>query len=118
MVVHEIEGLLSVMTAFNPNIPWLGSVWYMVRILQALASTGIPPITSLSKLSSSFLCKEDMDKTLDGIFMPPPTTNVLNRSVQGYVGASNPSNLIFGRFGEENAENLVTHSGKGSAVSF
>ena len=59
-----------------------------------------------------------MDMTLDGRFMPPPTPATLNSSVQGDVGASNPSHLRFGIFGEENAENLVDHSGKGSVVLF
>ena len=59
-----------------------------------------------------------MDMTLDGQFMPPPTPAVLNIPVQGGVGESNPSHLRFEIFGEENAETLVTHSGKGLAVSF
>ena len=50
--------------------------------------------------------------------MPTPTLAVLNIPVQGDVGASNPSHLRFEIFGEENAETLVTHSGKGSEVFF
>ena len=118
MALNNIEGLLSVMTAFNPNRPWIGSTRNMVCILQALATTGLPTMPALSKLAPSFLRKYDMDMTLDGRFMPPPTPAVLNSSVQGDVGASNPSHLRFGIFGEENAENLVNHSGKGSVVLF
>ena len=90
----------------------------MVRILQASGATVLPPITALSKLSSILSRKEDMDTTLDGQFMPPPNPAVLNISVQGDVGASNPSHLRFEIFGEENVETLVTYSGNGSAVSF
>ena len=118
MALNNIEGLLSVMTAFNPNIPWLGSAHTMVCILQASAATVLPPIPALSKLASILPRKEYMDTTLDGQFMPPPTLAVLNSSVQGGVGASNTSHLIFEIFGEENAETLVNHSGKGSAVLF
>ena len=114
----KIEGLLSVITAFNPNSPCLGSAHDMVHIIQASAATGFPPIPDLSKLASRFSRKEDMDTALDGIFMPPPTPAVLNIPIQGDVSASNPSHIIFEIFGEENAENLVTHSGKGSAVLF
>ena len=57
-----------------------------------------------------------MDTTLDGRFMPPPTPDILNSLAQGDVGASNTSHLIFEIFGEENAETLVTHYGKGLAV--
>ena len=35
MTLPNIEGLLSVITAFNPNSPCLGSACDMVRILQA-----------------------------------------------------------------------------------
>ena len=66
MALTKIEGSLSVITAFNPNIPWLGSARDMVRILQASAATGLPPIPALSKFTSSFLRKEDMDTTFDG----------------------------------------------------
>ena len=59
-----------------------------------------------------------MDTTLDGRFMPPPTPVVLNSPVQENNGASNTSHLWFERFGEENAENPVTHSGKGLEVFF
>ena len=87
MALPNIEGLLSVMTAFIPNIHWLGSARDMVHSLQALTATGLPPITALSKLASSSSIKEDMDTTLDGQFMPPPTPAVLNSLVQGDVGA-------------------------------
>ena len=90
----------------------------MVCILQASAATVLPPIPALSKLASILPRKEYMDTTLDGQFMPPPTLAVLNSSVQGGVGASNTSHLIFEIFGEENVNTFVTHSGKGSAVSF
>ena len=50
--------------------------------------------------------------------MRPPTPSVLNSLVQGGVGASNPSHLIFEIFGEDNVETLVTDSGKVSEVSF
>ena len=116
MALPKIEVLLSVMTSFNPKSPCLGSARDMVRIIQALA--GIPLITALIKLASRFLHKEYMDTTLDGRFMTPPTPDVLNSLVQGDVGASNPSHIIFERFVEEDADILVTHSGKGSAVSF
>ena len=53
MEIPKIEGLLSVMTAFKPNSPWLGSARYMVRILQESAATGLPSITALSKWASS-----------------------------------------------------------------
>ena len=66
MALPKIEGLLPVMTAFNPYSPWLGSTCDMVCILQASAATGLPPITALNKLASSSSCKEDMDTTLDG----------------------------------------------------
>ena len=56
--------------------------------------------------------------TLDGRFMPPTTPAALNSLVQWDVGASTPPHLIFEIFGEENAETLVTHSGKVLAVSF
>ena len=59
-----------------------------------------------------------MDTTLDVTFMPHTTPSVLNRLFQGDVGASNPSHLRFERFGEENAETLVTNYGKGSTVLF
>ena len=65
----------------------------MVRILQASASTVLPPIPDLGKLASRFSRKEDMDTTLDGQFMPPPTPAVLNISFQGDVGVSNLSHL-------------------------
>ena len=87
MALPNIEGFLSVMTAFNPNSPWLGSARDMVHILQASAATGLPPIPDLIKLASIFLRKEDMDTTLDGQFMPPPTPAVLNSLFQGGVGA-------------------------------
>ena len=99
IAISSIEILLSVMIAFNPNRPWLGSAHDMVRILQASAATGLPTIPALSKLASRLLVKEDMDTILDGISMPPPTPAVLNSSVQGDVGASNPSHLRFGIFG-------------------
>ena len=57
MALPNIKVLLSVMTAFNPNSPWLGSAHDMVRILQSSASTGIPPIPAFSKFASSFSCK-------------------------------------------------------------
>ena len=66
MALPNIEGLLSVMTDFNPNIPWLGSAHDMVHILQASAAKGLPTIPALSKLALSFLRKEYMDTTLDG----------------------------------------------------
>ena len=65
MALPNIEGLLSVMTAFNPNSPWIGSARDMVCIIQASAATGLPPVPDLSKLALSFSCKEDMDMTLD-----------------------------------------------------
>ena len=65
----------------------------MVRILQALAATGLPPIPALRKLASRLLGKEDMYTTLDGLFMPPPTSAVLDIPVQEDFGASNPSHL-------------------------
>ena len=113
MALPNIEGLLSVMTAFNYNSPWLGSACDMVRILQASAATGLPPITALSKLAPRLSYKEDMDTTSDGQLMPPPTPALLNSLVQGYVGASNTSHLRFEIFGEENVETIVTHSRKG-----
>ena len=113
MALPKIEGLISVMTDFNPTSPWLGSARDMVRILQASAATGLPPITALSKLALSFLRKEYMDTTLDGQFMPPPNPAVLNSLAQGDVGASNPSHLRFERSVEENVETLVTCSRKG-----
>ena len=106
------------MTAFNPNIPWLGSAHTMVCILQASAATVLPPIPALSKFTSSFLRKEDMNTTLYGWFVPPPTPDVLNSLVQGDFGASNTSHFRFEIFGDENAEKLVTHSVKGLVVSF
>ena len=118
MELPNIEGVISVMTAFNTNSHWLGSAHDMVRILQASSATGLPPIPALIKLALSFLRKEDMDTTLDGQFMPPLTPAVMNSSVQGDVGASNPSHLRLGRFGEKNLENLVTKARKGSSVSF
>ena len=75
------------MTSFIHNIPWLGSARDMVHSLQTSTATGLPPITALSKLASSSSIKEDMDITLDGQFMPPPTPDVLNSLVQGDVGA-------------------------------
>ena len=93
MTLPKIEGLLSVTTVFNPNIPWIGSARNMVCILQSLAATGPPPIPALSKLASRSFCKEYMDITLDGQFMPPPTPAVLNISFQGDVGVSNLSHL-------------------------
>ena len=72
----------------------------MVRILQALAATGLPLIPALRKLASRLLGKEYMYTTSDGRFMPPPTSAVLNIPVQGGVGASNPSHLRFEIFGE------------------
>ena len=100
MALPNIEGLLSVMADFNPNIPWIGSARDMLRIIQASAATRLPPINSPSKLASRFSRKEDMDTTLDSQFMPPPTPDVINSLVQGCVGASNSSHLIFERFGE------------------
>ena len=50
--------------------------------------------------------------------MPSPTPAVLISPVQGNVGASNTFHLIFEIFGEDNAETLVTNSGKGLAVYF
>ena len=38
MALPKIEGLLSVMSVFNPNIPWLVSARNMVRILQSVAA--------------------------------------------------------------------------------
>ena len=55
--INNIEGLLSVMTAFNPNRPWIGSARNMVCILQASATTRLPTMRALSKFASSFLCK-------------------------------------------------------------
>ena len=57
MALNNIEGLLSVMTAFNPNRPWIGSARNMVCILQASATTGLPTMPTLSKLASGFLRK-------------------------------------------------------------
>ena len=99
MALPKIEVFLSVMTAFNPNSPWLGSDRDMVCILQASSATGLPPITALSKLASSFPCKEDMDTPLDGRFMPPTNPDVLNIPVHGDASASNTSHLIFEIFG-------------------
>ena len=118
MALPNIEGFLSVITAFNPNSPWIESSRDMVSIIQASAAVGIPTINYLSKLVSIFLRKEDMSTTLDGLFMRPPTPSVLKSLVQGGVGASNPSHLRFEIFGEDNEETLVTHSGKGSVVLF
>ena len=57
MAINNIEGLLSVMTAYNPNRPWIGSALNMVCIIQASATTGIPTMPDLGKLASSFLRK-------------------------------------------------------------
>ena len=118
MALPNIEGFLSVITAFNPNSPWIESSRDMVSIIQASAAVGIPTINDLSKLVSIFLRKEDMSTTLDGLFMRPPTPSVLNSLVQGGVGVSNTSHLRFEIFGEDNVETLVTDSGKVSEVSF
>ena len=50
--------------------------------------------------------------------MPSPTPALLISPVQGNVGASNTFHIIFEIFGEDNAETLVTNSGKGLAVYF
>ena len=73
MALPNIEGLLSVIITFNPYSPCLWSARDMVCMIQASATMGLPPITDLSKLTSSFLRKEDMNTILDGRFMPPPT---------------------------------------------
>ena len=57
MALPNIEGLISVITAFKPNIPWLGSALCMVCIFQSSADTGILTTPALSKLALSLLQK-------------------------------------------------------------
>lgn len=44
MALPQIEGLLKVMAAFNPYIPWLPHACQLAKNLNASAVTTIPPL--------------------------------------------------------------------------
>ena len=46
MSLPNIDGLVSVMTTFNPKSPWLGHARQLANNIRASAATGIPPSMS------------------------------------------------------------------------